>query len=69
MDIRVEIFLEDMSRRFIRITYKSYLLFNTGEERHYLLGFGMYPVKSDASWTRLEKGAVNVRGMGQRNHT
>lgn len=28
---------------------------------YYLLAFGIYPVKSDASWTRLVKGAVNGR--------
>lgn len=33
VDIRLGISLEDMSRKFIRNTYKLYLLFNTMEER------------------------------------
>lgn len=59
MDIRLDISLEDLFRRFIRITYESHLLFSAIEKRHYLLSLGIYPVKSDASWTRLVKRAIN----------
>lgn len=68
--LNIEISLEDRSRTFIGITYESYLLFSTMEEK--LIndtGFGIYPDKSDASGITLVKDVLMRNELVMEPHT